>query len=274
MFGNLCRPLCETLDISYSSCSNQGGEKDVFYVSWDNITTTSRVHLVMKRARFSEILATDLLSSGTEHDLEKRVLMKVERLVKQNLQKKSFKTVHDVLRLFWTMEKNVPLGSRKSEVLRNLYGLALQKEFMLNLLYQNDDVFPQLHGSCGMFYFVERMPSTLNDVGVTWSARASVALKLLDLTHQLNYSFYGKLHVCDIKEDNLGVTSSNHNNSVKVHILDADSVVLNDILVNEMSTRHCVYDVDCAEGNCRGVCDIRVGRCQRQRINTNLQVFN
>lgn len=271
MFGNLCRPLCETLDISYSSCTNQGGEKDVFFVSWDTITTTSRVHLVMKRARFSEILARDLLSSATEHDLEKRVLMKIESLVNQHLQKKSFKTVHDVLRLFWTMEKNVPLGSRISDIFRNLYGLALQKEFMLSLLYQNGDIFPKLYGSCGLFYFVERMPSTLNDVGVTWSARALVAMKLLDLTHQLNYSFLGNLHVCDIKEDNLGV--SNHNSNVNVNILDADSVVLNDILVNEMSTRHCGYDADCAEGNCRGVCDIKVGRCQRQRINTDLQVF-
>lgn len=270
VFGNLCGPLCETLDIRYSSCTNQGGEKDVFYMSWNNITTTS---LVMKRTRFSDILSNDIYSSGKERDLEKRLLMKIESHVNGHLHiKKSFKTVHDVLRLFWTMEKNVPIGSKKSDVFRNLHGLALQKEFVLSILYHNDDIFPKLHGSCGSFYFVERVPFTLHDVGITWSARDAVALKLLDLTHQLNYSFYGKLHVCDIKEDNFGV--SYHNNSVKVHILDADSVVLNDNLVIEMETRHCVNDAGCTEGNCRGVCNTKIGRCQRQLINTNLQVFN
>lgn len=102
----------------------------------------------MKRTRFSDILSNDIYSSGKERDLEKRLLMKIESHVNGNLHiKKSFKTVHDVLRLFWTMEKNVPVGSKKSDVFRNLHGIALQKEFVLSLLYHNDDIFPKLHGS-------------------------------------------------------------------------------------------------------------------------------
>lgn len=76
----------------------------------------------------------------------------------------------------------------------------------------------------------------------------------------MNYFFYGKFYVCDIKVDNFGV-SCYYNNSVKVYILDVDFVVLNDNFVIEMEICYCVNDLGCVEGNCWGVCNMKIGRC-------------
>lgn len=138
----------------------------------------------MKRIRFLDILSNDIYFFGKELDLEKCLLMKIESYVNGYLYiKKFFKIVYDVLCLFWIMEKNVLVGSKKLDVFRNLYGFVLQKEFVLSIIYYNDDIFFKFYGLCGLFYFVEWVFFILYDVGIMWLVCVVVVLKLFDFVY-------------------------------------------------------------------------------------------
>lgn len=268
MFGNLCAPLCDTLDIRYRFCSKKGGEKDVYFVSWHNFSSSSVVQLVMKKAKYSEKLLSDFYSAGTTltYELEQRFLIEINQYLNQHTTEKKVHNIQDVVQLFWTITRD-SANKRKLNVLRNMHGLALHNEYVFSLLYPNNDAIPRLYGSCGLFYFMEQVPFTLNDVGATWSFRTSVARKLLDLVYRLDNSFHERLHVCDVKLDNFGID----NMSGQITILDADSVMINSVFEHKLAELHCVDDQDCSIGNCRGACDKNQGKCFPFRTNSNLQ---
>lgn len=200
------------------------------------------------------------------YELEQRFLIEINQYLNQHTTEKKVHNIQDVVQLFWTITKD-SANKRKLNVLRNMHGLALHNEYVFSLLYPNNDAIPRLYGSCGLFYFMEQVPFTLNDVGATWSFRTSVARKLLDLVYRLDNSFHERLHVCDVKLDNFGID----NMSGQITILDADSVMINSVFEHKLAELHCVDDQDCSIGNCRGACDKNQGKCFPFRTNSNLQ---
>lgn len=265
-FGNLCLPLCESLDLQYSFCTN-GGEKDVFFMSWDNSITPSPAQLVMKRTRFTDQIVNNLYSTKRD-DFVNVFLTELKTLVNRHTKSKYIGNMKDLLQLFWTIEEDKHLKHENVDFLRNVIGLAFQSEYMFMLLHPIGNIAPSLRGSCGQFYFMEHVPLRLSDVAITWSSQVSIAVKLLDLVQQMEDAYFERLHMCDVKADNFGLDDNNH-----LKLLDIDSLHFHSALVRKMSDQHCLHDRDCQVWNCRGLCNMTSQKCRPLRFNSNLQVW-
>jgi len=160
------------------------------------------------------------------------------------------------------------------QAMKNVWTLALDNEYVFSRIFSHYDVFPEMFGSCGGIYVVERlrpldMPSYLQRVNFQgWVERVKVSLAILDLLEELDNMFLAPLHLCDIKPEHFGL--SDH---ARAKFLDLDSVFLKPVVDRTVGDgSDCSQHEDCDLFDCRGHCDSTTGKCLGAVVNNNLQV--
>ena len=158
--------------------------------------------------------------------------------------------------------------------MKNIWTLSLDPEFVYSRLFKEYDVFPEVYGTCGGLFFVEKLepldlPYFLQSLDFGgWVARVKLALAILDLVEELDTMFHFPLHLCDVKTEHFGVAESG-----RVKYLDGDNVYLKPVADRTVGDgSECSRDSDCDLFDCSGRCDLAENTCSGPVRNTNLQL--
>jgi len=161
--------------------------------------------------------------------------------------------------------------------MENLWPLLQENEYLMTILYEDRDVFPQLIGTCGTFFAVEYVrpietPTTvlaLSDSKPEWAKRLKLAVMILDLLDELETGFPEPLHLCDVKINHFGLPLGGQ----RLKFLDLDAVFPRSVINRVVGDgRGCEKDEDCDYLDCRSVCS-KNKRCESPVLNNNLQVI-
>ena len=280
--GNLCPDLCSKRKVTYQTCANYRGGKQVLIMRWDEITIVFK----SKRAYFQDY---DSVAYPGEKGPEPPHLDALKSMVKDSIEF-SFKVtvpddkIEDLPNTMWTRDLTKFIKRNKDDPQRllgayqSLYSLLQQDEYLFVKYFQTSKHIPQIYGSCGHFYAMEYLPpgkllspSIIKNKAYfySWKDRVDTALGLLDLIYSFENEFPYALHICDVKGENFGKGDDG-----MVKLIDTDAVFfdprLKDVLINDT----CKVHDDCNFFDCKGYCNLRAERCTDRRANSNLQVLH
>lgn len=155
--------------------------------------------------------------------------------------------------------------------------LAQSSEYVFAKIFGHFDVFPEIHGTCGMIYLTETVKQFSNEdlslVSSTFSSfedlsiKAKIALRILDALDELESLFNSPSLLCDMKPDHFGLSENG-----RIKILDGDHFMLRSVAESKNKGQPCEKHSDCDIFDCKGRCDLLEGKCADEIINNNLQM--
>lgn len=169
-------------------------------------------------------------------------------------------------------------AARRQLEMENLWPLLQENEYLMTILYEDRDLFPQLIGTCGTFYAVEYVrpietPTTvlaLSDSKPEWAKRLKLAVMILDVLQELETSFHEPFHLCDVKINHFGLPLG----GLKLKFLDLDAVFPRSVVGRLVADgKSCEKHEECDYFDCRSMCS-KNKRCELPVLNDNLQVIN
>ncbi|XP_051174862.1 divergent protein kinase domain 1C isoform X2 [Leptopilina boulardi] len=274
--GILCSPLCNRQGIHSLVCETlHAGKEAVFSAHWEStklVFKAARTEITIEQAE--SLLWED--ANGLKHypsELEFASMIKDVVFNKLNYSM----TTHQLERLSRLRTSKIETEIKKRQLeMENVWPLLQEQEYIMTILFENKDVFPQLIGTCGTFYAVEYIrpietPTTilaLSDSMPEWAKRVKLAVMILDLLQDLQTVFNEPLYLCDVKINHFGLPPGGQ----KLKFLDLDAVfpksVLNKIINNN---KECERNEDCDYFDCRSICS-KNKRCVSPVANNNLQI--
>ncbi|CAL7935312.1 unnamed protein product [Xylocopa violacea] len=275
--GILCDPLCAEGGIHSLACETlHAGKEAVFSAHWE----TTR--LVFKASRtktpaeqYESLFWTD--ASGVKHfpsETDFNTMIRDLVVSKLNVTLSQ----HQLERLARLRTHRVETEpARRQLEMENLWPLLQENEYLMSILYEDRDIFPQLIGTCGTFYAVEYVrpietPTTilaLSDSKPEWAKRLKLAVMILDLLEELDTNFPEPIHLCDVKINHFGLPLGGQ----KLKFLDLDAVFPKTIISHiTADSRSCERHEDCDYFDCRSFCS-KNKRCESPVVNNNLQVI-
>ena len=155
-------------------------------------------------------------------------------------------------------------------------------DYLMSLLLKDNLAIPNLLGFCGPLFVQEYVPSELlHNPGLkketrSWQVRAKLAIAFIEMTELLEHTKYGRLYLCDVKEENFGVFETVADGTLHIKPIDLDITwfepSLRAELVHQMPTP-CNNDNDCSIVHCLTECDRKSLLCSNKVIySNNLQV--
>ena len=158
--------------------------------------------------------------------------------------------------------------------MKHLWSLSLDPEYVFSRLFKDFDVFPEILGTCGGLYMVERvepinMPYFLQHVDFDgWVQRVKLGLLILDLLEEFDNMFDSPVYLCDMKSEHFGL--SEHG---RLKYLDVDNVFLKTVADKSVGDgSFCETHSDCDLFDCKGFCDLIENKCTGGVSNNNLQI--
>ncbi|XP_066290139.1 divergent protein kinase domain 1C-like [Branchiostoma lanceolatum] len=282
--GNLCPDLCTTHSIIYTECFNYKKErKTVMLAEW----YTRKVILKSKYDRLQEY--NSIMSRYTNDEgviVTSQPDMAAFLIIVKNQLKTMFavdipytemETVQKMWQMPWENHETMSVAT-----LDSLWALFQQDEYLMMQYFQGNKHFPKIYGSCGHFYVVEYTPpgDTLSlqsfyfkrggeiKPSANWDKRAKVALSFLTLVEDLNTLHTEPLHLCDVKQDNYGVSTH-----LTIQAIDVDMAFFETKMRRILGQKSCTTNADCEFVHCASTCDLTRRRCSKHRSNNNLQAI-
>lgn len=158
----------------------------------------------------------------------------------------------------------------------NVWILIQDNEYLLTNVFAEQDVFPQLLGTCGPYFaveYLEHIPDSssllsFSDSREDWGYRLKISTLIVALLDELDSSFKDPMHLCDIKLEHFGLI----NGRSKVKFLDLGAVYPRSAVHQIIDqTHHCENDKQCDYFDCRSICNRKTNKCSGV-TNTNLQI--
>ena len=155
---------------------------------------------------------------------------------------------------------------------RNFWLLMEDREFLTSLLFEEENLFPKVVGTCGIYYSMEYFQplteNALRPFNLSWRERLWKALDIIKFVGRMDTAWKEPMHLCDVKHDHFGWKSG------KVRFLDLDAILTESVLIKTMEhTPACAENEDCSYFDCKGRCHQKTAKCDLERTNTNLQVI-
>lgn len=186
-------------------------------------------------------------------------------------------TDHRIQRLARLRTHRVETDENKRRLeMENVWQLLQENEYVISIVYEDRDVFPQLIGTCGTFYAAEYVrpietPTTilaLSDSKPEWAKRLKLAVMILDLLEELESNFPEPFYLCDVKINHFGLPAGGQ----KLKFLDLDAVFPKSAIGRITADgKNCQRHEDCDYFDCRSLCSENK-RCESPVVNNNLQV--
>ncbi|XP_011155443.1 divergent protein kinase domain 1C isoform X3 [Solenopsis invicta] len=275
--GILCEPLCTEKGIHSLACETlHAGKEAVFSAHWEATRLVFKASRTKTPSEQFESLywvdATDSRHFPSEEDfitmIKDLVINKLNVTLSQ----------HQLERLGRLRTHRIETDSvRRRLEMENLWPLLQENEYLMAILYEDRDVFPQPIGTCGTFYAVEYVrpietPTTvlaLSDSKPEWAKRLKLAVMILNLLEELKTKFPEPLYLCDVKINHFGLPLGGQ----KLKFLDLDAVFPKTIIDRVISdSKSCEKHEDCDYFDCRSICS-KNKRCESPVLNNNLQII-
>lgn len=256
--GNLCKPLCETRDVTVLSCqSMHKGKVAVFTAEWNGTIVVIKSH--REKSDYIPLYWTDN-SNQVFPDYEELVEM-----ISQSLKLNFGVSLDNVMLTLFPFFKN---NSEKTvDLMTNLWQLSQDNEYVMLMTNQHSKMFPKILSTCGTFYAVEYAKPIPVHSETNWKLRILHSKQILELLLKLA-SFQDPIHICDVKLEHFGLVEDH------VVILDADTVFPRSIVERSTSDgRKCNQHQDCNLFDCHLLCNQITKRCDNNVINSNLQLI-
>ena len=277
--GDMCLELCEVETVVPVQCqAGHQGKDVVFEASFRDIEVFVKGRTAdLENDSAGVVFWTDDDGEVNYPDM-KQFQMMVETHLRMNM---NLSIEGNTFYKLWpTILNRESFSEEQNKVLlrnsmKNIWTLILDNEYVFSRLFQHFDVFPELFGSCGGLYVVEKMkplnmPHYLQRVNYQgWVERVKVGLAILDLVEELENMFDHPLHLCDIKSEHFGLSVHG-----RVKYLDVDSVFLKPVVDKTVGDgTECENHEDCDLFDCKGQCDLLTKKCRGSVVNNNLQVI-
>ena len=169
---------------------------------------------------------------------------------------------------------------------RSLWSLIQHREFLLLLLFKDNDAFPRINGTCGSVYAVEHVPNDrlynvksnnwlsyfLSDAYhwqfPAWKQRAKMSIGMIELIMDIFEKNDVNFYMCNIFPNSFGYTVT-----YDLKLMDVLSVVPKFHLKLEMSNKSCTDDKDCEfSPACQTQCFLEIGKCSSDLTLPNLKI--
>ncbi|XP_014484398.1 PREDICTED: protein FAM69C isoform X3 [Dinoponera quadriceps] len=274
--GILCEPLCTEKGIHSLACETlHAGKEAVFSAHWEATRLVFKASRTKTPSEQFESLywvdATGLRHFPSEEDFANMIKDLVVSKLNVTLSR------HQLERLarLRTHRVETDVVRRRLEM-ENLWPLLQENEYLITILYEDRDVFPQLIGTCGTFYAVEYVrpietPTTvlaLSDSKPEWAKRLKLAVMILDLLEELETGMPEPFHICDVKINHFGLPLGGQ----RLKFLDLDAVFPRTVVGRVIADgKSCEKHEDCDYFDCRSICS-RNMRCETPVLNDNLQI--
>lgn len=165
---------------------------------------------------------------------------------------------------------------------RSLWSLIQHREFLLMLLFKDNDAFPRINGTCGSVYAIEHVPndrlynvksnswlSLFHSDAYHWQKqRAKMSIGMIELIMDIFEKNDVNFYMCNIFPKSFGYTVT-----YDLKLMDVLSVVPRFHLKLEMANRSCSDDRDCEFSSaCQTQCYLEVGKCSSDLTLPNLKI--
>lgn len=275
--GILCEPLCAEKGIHSLACETlHAGKEAVFSAHWEAtrlVFKASRTKITSEQ--FESLYWMD--TTGSRHfPSEEDFVIMIKDLVINKLNVSLARPQLKRLARLRTHRIETEETRRRLEM-ENLWPLLQENEYLMMILYENWEVFPQLIGTCGTFYAVEYVrpietPTTvlaLSDSKPEWAKRLKLAVMILNLLQEFETDFPEPLYLCDVKINHFGLPLGGQ----KLKFLDLDAIFPKSIIDRVIADgKNCEKHEDCDYFDCRSVCS-KNKRCESPVLNNNLQII-
>ena len=276
--GDMCIEMCEGQTVKPVKCqAGHEGKEVVFEATFRDIEVFVKGRTVdLENDSDGSVSWTGDGGDKQFPDMEQFKMM-VETHLKLNL---NLSIEGNLLFKLWpNILKRESFSEHQNEALlansmKNIWTLILDNEYVFSRIFKHYDVFPELFGSCGGAYIVEKvrlldMPYYLQRVSFQgWVERVKLALAILDLLEELESMFDYPVHLCDVKSEHFGLSDQG-----RVKYLDVDNVYLKPVVDKTVGDgTDCENHSDCDFFDCRGQCDLISKKCVGEVVNNNLQV--
>lgn len=281
--GSRCQDFCGGAALKPTACQTAHfGKEVVFAAEWTAFGEGGKARGVFVKAASADITGDDLHKAYTVSGGGERVyptMQNFARMVEAYLaDNMGIRRVEGgVLERLW--DSPLIFDEEESEAehvaMDSIWALVQNNEYVFSQVFQPYDIFPDVYGTCGSFYLVEKLEALpvprltertapFADLG----ARAKTAMKVMDLAEELDSVFEEGLLLCDVKADHFGL--SEHG---RVKVIDSDAVYPKSI-VDASMTGDCETHSDCDYFDCKGRCDLIEGKCSGDGVvNDNLQAI-
>ena len=278
--GELCQDLCHLETITPLTCPPRHRGKDVvFSALWrQSLPVVGKARTLDLDTESEHVVSwksenNTLITSNIE---DFRLTLENHLKINYNLSLPNNKGLyslwpHSLNKESLTEEENDWL---RQSSMKNIWTLSLDPEFVFSRLFKEFDVFPEVYGTCGGLFFVEKLepidlPYFLQSLDFGgWVARVKLALAILDLVEEFDTMFPFPVHLCDVKIEHFGVSESG-----RVKYLDSDNVYLKPVADRTVGDgSECSRHSDCDLFDCEGGCDLAENKCTGPVRNSNLQV--
>ena len=263
------------------------GGKAIIFASWGD----EQIILKTKHVQLSEGERLGYSAPGSDSDLVPHIqefLNMLRSSVENNFGISPVQEERKLLSKLWhfneecTMDTLLQRGdpntdqrSLQKAMMKSIWSLTQQDEYLFLQYFSDNQFLPDILGTCGHLYAMEYAPSTevLDPTlfqwshAFSWTERADVALKILDLVKSAEADYKEPLHYCDVKGANFGIS-----NKGVVKPIDVDTVFFQSKLLETFQYSTCSTDRECNFFDCLGICDTETEMCQKVTHNNNLQV--
>lgn len=269
--GSLCTHVCSDEDTTSLSCHNFGISKEtVFSIEWHN--TRIMFKPVSSNVRILHWFDNGVLKYPTEREFSAIIRTLVKNHLNISLDNQMTKRLTHLRPSY--EEKNM---IKRQVEMDNLWLLLQDNEFLLSVIYNEKEVFPEVFGTCGSYFAVEYIQPIrrhtmflgLSESREDWAERLRLSLQIIDLLDELEINFKDPLHLCDIKVEHFGYVKENN----KLKFVDLDGVYPKSVINRIISdTPSCESDDDCDFYDCRSRCVHEIKKCIGFVTNNNLQM--
>lgn len=111
----------------------------------------------------------------------------------------------DLINILWNGKREQYSTAMK----RSLIALLDQQEYVLSTFFHDFHIFPEVYGSCGQVYAVEKVTPVksmfLPRIPANFKHRILLALEIVEFLHSVDVLSHGSMYFCDVKFDHLGM---------------------------------------------------------------------
>lgn len=274
--GKLCYPLCKENVPIFSHCIKQQSHVKEFF--WER-------HLIVKvnMAPDQANMLDTILLEPWEGISQEEFSMMIDKHLTEKLGPADHTAVLKRILTFGDFNNNGVLTYGEA---RSLWSLIQHREFLLMLLFKDNDAFPRINGTCGSVYAIEHVPNDrlynvksnswlslfLSDAYhwqfPAWKQRAKMSIGMIELIMDIFEKNDVNFYMCNIFPKSFGYTVT-----YDLKLMDVLSVVPRFHLKLEMANRSCSDDRDCEFSSaCQTQCYLEVGKCSSDLTLPNLKI--